>query len=46
MAPRSGLMRLKAIALAFDEAWAQITAFFGNDPVMIESARLTLPVPS
>lgn len=25
-----------------DEAWAQIAALFGNDPVTIEGARLTL----
>ena len=30
------------VGWAFDEAWAQIATFFGNDPVMIEGARLTL----
>ena len=30
------------IGQAFDEAWAQVATFFGNDPVMIEGGRLTL----
>lgn len=33
---------LKVVARAFDEAWLQIATFFGNDPVMIEGARLAL----
>ena len=33
---------MKVIGQAFDEAWAQIATFFGNDPLMIEGARLTL----
>ena len=33
---------LKFAGQAFDEAWVQIATFFGNDPVMIEGARLTL----
>jgi hypothetical protein len=33
---------LKVVGQAFDEVWAQIATFFGNDPVMIEGARLTL----
>jgi len=27
---------LKVIGQAFDEAWAQIATFFGDDPLMIE----------
>ena len=33
---------LKVAGQAFDEAWAQIATYFGNDPDMIEGARLTL----
>lgn len=33
---------LKVACQAFDEAWGQIGTFFGNDPLMIEGARLTL----
>ena len=33
---------LKAIGQAFDEAWAQIAANFGNDPEDIERARYRL----
>ena len=33
---------LKVVGQAFDEAWAQIATFFGDDPVMIEGARLAL----
>jgi hypothetical protein len=33
---------LKAIGQAFDEAWTQIAANFGNDPAEIEAARLRL----
>jgi len=33
---------LKVIGQAFDEAWAQIATFFGDDPLMIEGGRLTL----
>jgi hypothetical protein len=33
---------LKVVGQAFDEAWAQIATFFGNDPVMVAGARLAL----
>jgi hypothetical protein len=33
---------LKVVGQAFDEAWALIATFFGNDPVTIEGARLAL----
>ena len=33
---------LKAIGEAFDAAWAEISANFGNDPVDAEKARLRL----
>jgi len=33
---------LKVIGQAFDEAWADIAANFGNDPREIEAARLRL----
>ena len=33
---------LKAIGQAFDEAWAEIAGNFGNEPAVIESARLKL----
>ena len=33
---------LKVVGQAFDEAWAQVATFFGDDPLMIEGARLTL----
>ena len=33
---------LKVAGQAFDGAWAQIATYFGNDPDMIEGARLTL----
>jgi hypothetical protein len=33
---------LKAVGQAFDEAWAQIAANFGNDPHDVERARLRL----
>jgi hypothetical protein len=33
---------LKAIGQAFDEAWKQIAGNFGNEPTVIESARLKL----
>jgi len=33
---------LKVVRQAFDEAWAQIASFFGDDPVLIEDARLSL----
>ena len=33
---------LKALGQAFDEAWAEIAGNFGNEPAVIESARLTL----
>ena len=33
---------LKVAGQAFDEAWEQIATFFGDDPLMIEGARLTL----
>ena len=33
---------LKAMGEAFDEAWAEIAWNFGNIPVVIESARLSL----
>jgi hypothetical protein len=33
---------LKAIGQAFDEAWVEIAGNFGNQPAVIESARLTL----
>ena len=33
---------LKAIGQAFDEAWKEIAANFGNEPAVIESARLKL----
>ena len=33
---------LKVIGQAFDQAWAQIAANFGNDPSDIERARLRL----
>ena len=36
---------LKAIAQAFDEAWKQIAGNFGNEPTVIESARLCLRKP-
>jgi hypothetical protein len=35
---------LKVAGQAFDEAWAQIATFFGNDRVMIEGRRLALAV--
>jgi len=34
--------RLKVVGRPFDEGWAQIASFVGNDPVMIEGAWLTL----
>ena len=33
---------LKVIGQAFDEAWALIAGNFGSDPLVIESARLSL----
>jgi hypothetical protein len=33
---------LKAIGQAFDDAWTQIAANFGNDPADMEAARLKL----
>ena len=33
---------LKALGQAFDEAWKEIAANFGNEPAVIESARLRL----
>ena len=33
---------LKALGQAFDEAWKEIAANFGNEPAVIESARLKL----
>jgi hypothetical protein len=33
---------LKAIGQAFDAAWTQIADNFGNDPAVIEAARLKL----
>jgi hypothetical protein len=33
---------LKAIVQAFDKAWAEIAGNFGNEPTVIESARLKL----
>jgi hypothetical protein len=33
---------LKFAGQAFDEAWGADPAVFGNDPIMIEGARLTL----
>jgi hypothetical protein len=33
---------LKAIGQAFDQAWAEIAEHFAGDPVITESARLTL----
>jgi hypothetical protein len=33
---------LKPIGQAFDKAWADIAANFGNDPTEIEAARLKL----
>jgi len=33
---------LKLVSQAIDEAWAQITTYFGDDPVIIEGARLAL----
>jgi hypothetical protein len=33
---------VKAIGAAFDAAWAEISANFGNDPVDLEKARLRL----
>jgi hypothetical protein len=33
---------LKALGSAFDAAWAEISANFGNDPVDAEKARLRL----
>ena len=42
MEPRFGPDALKAIGHAFDEAWAEIAGNFGNEPAVIESARLKL----
>jgi hypothetical protein len=33
---------LKAIGLAFDDAWLQIAGNFGNDPIDVEKARIRL----
>ena len=33
---------MKALGQAFDEAWKEIAANFGNEPAVIESARLRL----
>jgi hypothetical protein len=33
---------LKAIAAAFDAAWAEIASNFGDDPTDVEKARLRL----
>jgi len=33
---------LKVIGQAFDEAWAQIASNIGTEPVVVESARMTL----
>jgi hypothetical protein len=33
---------LKAMGQAFDQAWAEIAANFGHDPILIEGARLRL----
>ena len=33
---------LKVIERAFDEAWAEITGNFGNDPLNVEAARVKL----
>ena len=33
---------LKALGQAFDEAWKEIAANFGNEPAVIESAHLRL----
>jgi hypothetical protein len=33
---------LKVARQAFDEAWASVAAHFGNDPLLIEAARLKL----
>jgi hypothetical protein len=37
-----GPQALKVIGQAFDEAWAEIAANFGNDPPDVERARLRL----
>ena len=33
---------LKVMGEAFDAAWAEIATSFGNDPVVIEAARMKL----
>jgi hypothetical protein len=37
-----GPATVKAVGLAFDEAWVQIGNHFGNTPLEIESARIRL----
>src|SRR5262245_42370210 len=36
---------LKAIGEAFDAAWAEIAGGVGTDPVVVEAARLSSPMP-